>query len=80
MDMEVVELKVTLARVLERLDAMSRTLEDQDRILDQQGKKIEMLVSLADQGKGSVWMLITVGGFIGAIITNAKAIVQFFAR
>lgn len=80
MDADVVELKVTLARVLERLDAMSKKLEAQDTILEEQGTRISQLISLADQGRGSVWMLITVGGFIGAVITNAKALLQFVAR
>lgn len=80
MDPEVIEMKVNLARVLERLDSMSKTLEAQDEMIKEQGAKIATLISLADQGKGSVWMLITVGGFIGAIVTNAKGILQFFAR
>ena len=80
MDADVVELKVTLARVLERLDAMSKKLEAQDATLEEQGTRISQLISLADQGRGSVWMLITVGGFIGVVITNAKAILQFFVR
>ena len=80
MDPEVIETKVTLARVLERLDFVTKKLEEQDEVLKTQASQISMLISLADQGKGSVWMLITVGGFVGAIITNAKAILQFFAR
>ena len=80
MDPEVIEMKVTLARVLERLDSMSKTLEAQDEMIKEQGNKIATLVSLADQGKGSIWMLLAVGGFIGAVISNAKAILQFFAK
>lgn len=80
MDQEVVELKVTLARVLERLDAMNRTMSTQEEIIEKQGEQIAKLVSLADQGRGSIWMLLTVGGFIGAVISNAKAILSFFAK
>ena len=80
MDQEVVELKVTLARVLERLDAMNRTMSIQEEIIEKQGEQISKLVSLADQGRGSIWMLLTVGGFIGALISNAKAILSFFAK
>lgn len=80
MDQEVVELKVTLARVLERLDAMNRTMSTQEEIIEKQGEQIAKLVSLADQGRGSIWMLLTVGGFIGALISNTKAILSFFAK
>lgn len=80
MDQEVVELKVTLARVLERLDAMNRTMSIQEEIIEKQGEQISKLVSLADQGRGSIWMLLTVGGFIGAVVSNAKAILSFFAK
>jgi len=80
MDADVVELKVTLARVLERLDNVTDKLTEQDKILEKQGQRIADLISLADQGKGSVWMLITAGGFIGAVISNAKPILQFFAK
>ena len=80
MDPEVIELKVDMAKVLEQLKAVTKTLEAQDRMIEDQGKKIATLISLADQGRGSVWMLITVGGFIGAVISNAKGLLQFFAR
>lgn len=80
MDAEVIEMKVTLARVLERLDSVNRKLEEQDEVMKTQAAQISTLISLADQGKGSVWMLIAVGGFIGAVISNAKAILQFFAK
>jgi hypothetical protein len=80
MDMEVIELKVTLARVLERLESMNRHLEAQDEIIKQQGDQISRLVSLADQGRGSIWVLITAGGFMGVVLSNAKAILQFFSR
>lgn len=80
MDMEVVELKVTLARVLERLDTMRDLIESQDKIIQAQGEQIAKLVSLADQGRGGVWTLVALGGVIGALISNAKAIVQFFVR
>lgn len=80
MDPEVIELKVDMAKVLEQLKAVTKTLEAQDRMIEDQGKKIATLISLADHGRGSVWMLITVGGFIGALITNVKTILQHFAR
>lgn len=80
MDADVVEMKVTLARVLERLDNVTDKLTEQDKILERQGQRIADLISMADQGKGSVWMLITVGGFIGAVISNAKPILQFFVK
>lgn len=79
MDPEIIELKITIARILERLEHMAKTLEEQDKLLATQGTQIAKLISLADQGRGSVWMLITVGGFVGMIISNAKNILKFFA-
>jgi hypothetical protein len=80
MDMEVIELKVTLARVLERLESMNKLIENQDEVIKQQGEQISRLISLADQGRGSIWVLITVGGFMGVVLSNAKAILHFFSR
>ena len=80
MDADVVELKVTLARVLERLDAMARRDEEQDAILEKQGRELAKLVSMADQGKGGVWTLIALGGVIGAGISHAKEVLHFLAK
>ncbi len=80
MDADVVELKVTLARVLERLEAMARRHEEQDAILEKQGRELAKLVSMADQGKGGVWTLIALGGVIGAGISHAKEVLHFLAK
>ena len=80
MDADVVELKVTLARVLERLDAMARRHEEQDAVLEKQGRELAKLVSMADQGKGGVWTLIALGGVIGAFISHAKDVLHFLVK
>jgi len=80
MDADVVELKVTLARVLERLEAMQNTIEIQEAIISKQGEQLSRLVSMADQGKGGVWTLIALGGVIGAGISHAKEVLHFLAK
>ncbi|MGL4567452.1 MAG: hypothetical protein ACRCU6_02855 [Fusobacteriaceae bacterium] len=80
MDKDLVEMKVTLATVLERLASMSKPLEYQDGMIEEQNRKVTALISMADKGKGSVWMLITAAGFLGAVIANGKNIIQFFLK
>lgn len=80
MDRDFVEMQKTLAVVLERLAHMTRTLEYQDTMIAEQNRKVTALISMADRGKGSIWMLITLGGIIGALITNGKSILQFFLK
>jgi hypothetical protein len=53
-------------------------LHDQKRVLDKQDRILEELVAMANKGKGSLWMLLAIGGFIGAVVSNISTIIGFF--
>lgn len=73
MDPEFYELKVTVATLVERINHLVKTVEAQERT-------VEELVALANKGKGSAWVLMGFGGIAGFILSNAKSILQFFLR
>lgn len=65
---EIAVLKTQVKHLTDLLHDQKRTLEKQDAILAQ-------LTDLAAKGKGSLWMLFALGGFIGAIVSNISTIV-----
>lgn len=50
-----------------------------EQVADQEAE-VRKLVLFAERGKGSFWMLLTLGGFLGAAITNFKSILAIFER
>lgn len=50
-----------------------------EQVADQEAE-VKKLVLLAERGKGSFWMLLTIGGVAGAAIANIKTLFAFFAR
>lgn len=70
---QIIELLNNVAVLTSRVETLTTTVQRQD-------DEIKKLVALAEQGKGSVWMLMAVGGVVGAALSNAKAIVAAFIR
>lgn len=68
---EIAVLKTQVKHLTDLLHDQKRTLEKQDLILAQ-------LTDLAARGKGSLWMLLAIGGFVGAIVSNISTVVGFF--
>lgn len=68
---EIAVLKTQVKHLTDLLHDQKRTLEKQDLILAQ-------LTEMANKGKGSLWMLLALGGFIGAVVSNVSTIVGFF--
>lgn len=71
MDLEVVELKVTVATLIVKVESLSKTVEDQN-------KSIQSLLELANKGKGSLWLLMSLGGIIGFLLTKLGAVAHIF--
>lgn len=70
---QMIELLNNVAVLTQRVQTLTETVQRQD-------DEIRKLVALAEQGKGSVWMLMAVGGVVGAALSNAKTIVAAFIR
>lgn len=79
-EMDVVKMLTDVAVLQEKVNHLTDMLEKQNKVLERQDAVLENLVALANQGKGSLWMLITVGAFIGALVTNLKSVWAFFVR
>lgn len=63
-----------------RLDALER---EQAQIRDQvsdMGKDIKSLLALANQGKGSLWMFLTLAGVVGAIFSKVITAVGWLPK
>lgn len=69
-----------LIELLNNVAVLTAQVEQLNEIVKKQDDEIRKLVALAEQGKGSVWMLMAVGGFVGAALSNAKAIIAAFVR
>jgi hypothetical protein len=67
---DVQQLKIAVAQLTLQLQILTKQAEKQQTIL-------EDLVAMANKGKGSIWMFMAMGGIIGAILSNAKAFVDF---
>lgn len=70
---QLLSLITTVATLAERV----KTLADQ---VEKQEVEIKNLVALANRGKGSVWILMGVGGAAGALLANVKAFIPLFFR
>lgn len=70
---QLVELLNQVAVLTSRVEALTNTVKEQEG-------EIKKLVAMAEQGKGSVWMLMAVGGVVGATLSNAKALLAAFIR
>jgi len=70
---ELMGLHVAIGVLTTRVEDLTEKTSRQDRIL-------EDLVALANQGKGSMWILVTLGGAVGAILSNLKTIAAILLR
>ena len=70
---ELIGLHVAVGNLTTKMEELTVKTDRQDRIL-------EDLVALANQGKGSMWILVTLGGVVGAVISNLKTIAAILLR
>ena len=70
---ELMGLHVAIGVLTTKVEELTTKTDKQDRIL-------EDLVALANQGKGSMWILVTLGGAAGAILGNLKTIAALLLR
>ena len=70
---ELMGLHVAIGVLTRRVEDLTEKTSKQDRVL-------EDLVALANQGKGSMWILVTLGGVVGAVISNLKTIAAILLR
>ena len=73
MDADLVELKVAVGRMAERIDMLAK-------IVDRQAETIESLVALSNQGRGAAWILIGMGGIAGAVISKLLTFLPFLVK
>ena len=73
MDADLVELKVAVGRMAERIDMLAKTV-------DRQAETIESLVALSNQGRGAAWILIGMGGIAGAVISKLLTFLPFLVK
>jgi hypothetical protein len=69
-----------VAVLKEQVRHLTDLLEKQERVLHEQDKILKELVALAERGKGSLWMFITLGGLLGAVMSNFRGVIQFFTH
>lgn len=70
---ELIDLHVAIGVLTTRVAELASKADKQDKIL-------EDLVALANQGRGSMWILVTLGGCVGALLGNIKAIAALLLR
>ena len=70
---QIIQLFSQLAQLNPRIEELSRRVKEQE-------SSIEELVALANKGKGSVWILIAIGGLIGAMMANIKPLLALVIR
>lgn len=73
MDVDVAELKIAVAVMADRIEALTRTV-------DKQAKCIEELLTLSNKGKGAAWILIGMGGIVGALLSKLLPFVPLLAK
>lgn len=73
MDSDITELKIAVAVMAERIDELTKTV-------DRQGKYIEELLVLSNKGKGAAWILIGMGGIVGALLSKLLPLAPFIAK
>lgn len=70
---QMIELLNNVAVLTQRVQTLTDTVKQQE-------EEIKKLIAMAEQGKGSLWMLITISGVAGAALSNAKALLAAFIR
>jgi prefoldin subunit 5 len=65
------QVEIQVARLEEQMKTITAMIEKQQESIDQ-------LTALANQGKGSIWMFITLGGFVGAAVSNIVGLKKLF--
>lgn len=70
---QMIELLNNVAVLTQQVQALTSTVKQQE-------EEIKKLIAMAEQGKGSLWMLITISGVAGAVLSNAKALLAAFIR
>lgn len=70
---ELINLHVAIGILTTRVGELAIKTDKQDRILEE-------LVALANQGRGSMWILVALGGFTGAILSNVKSLAALLVR
>lgn len=70
---ELINLHVAIGILTTRVGELAAKTEKQDRILEE-------LVALANQGRGSMWILVALGGFTGAVLSNVKTLAALLVR
>jgi hypothetical protein len=73
MDSDITELKIAVAVMAGRIDELTKTV-------DRQGKYIEELLVLSNKGKGAAWILIGMGGIVGALLSKLLPLSPFIAK
>lgn len=67
---------------LAELKAKSAVLETKVTLLIERDaskqRAIEELVADKNKGKGALWMLVTIGGLVGALLSNLKTLISLF--
>jgi hypothetical protein len=71
-------LEVRVAVLEERLTSILFSFDEQKKLMQRQQETLDHLVALANQGKGSIWMFITLGGVVGALISNITSLKKLF--
>ena len=70
---ELINLHVAIGVLTTRVSELAIKTDKQDRILEE-------LVALANQGRGSMWILVALGGFVGAVLSNVKTLAALLVR
>jgi hypothetical protein len=73
MDSDITELKIAVAVMAGRIDELTKTV-------DRQGKYIEELLVLSNKGKGAAWILIGMGGIVGALLSKLLPLAPLIAK
>lgn len=69
-----------IIQLLNNVAVLTAKVEQLTEQVQQQDDEIKKLVALAEQGKGSVWMLMAIGGVVGAALSNAKSLLAVLVR
>ena len=70
---QIIDLLADVAVMKEQLKKLTTQVAEQEA-------EVRKLVLFAERGKGSFWMLLTIGGVAGAVITNFKSFLALFVR
>lgn len=65
-----------LAALKTQVIFITKLIEKQDIILEKQSDALRELQDLANKGKGSIWMFLALGGFVGSVVTNLEYFIK----